>query len=136
MDCSAKVGGKATRTTEFFPGTPRSGSVSPPVAMVRSGMTRRATAGRWRPIGWFTPCWNARTAILPRKPTNPGRVLGIIDDRGAFEEKKRQQAFAIAQDQPLFAGAIDVLHAAYKYDYTYLWSWMGVPIIQLPADII
>jgi hypothetical protein len=53
--------------------------------------------------------------------------LSIIDDRAAFEEKKRRQALALAQDQHLFAGAIDVLHAADKYDYSYLWSWMGVP---------
>jgi cephalosporin hydroxylase len=65
-----------------------------------------------------------------------GRTLDVIDDRAAFEEKKRRQALALAQDQHLFARAIDVLHAADKYDYSYLWSWMGVPIIQLPADII
>jgi cephalosporin hydroxylase len=76
------------------------------------------------------------TTILPEKPTNPERVLSIVDDRAAFEEKTRRQALALGQDQHLFAGAIDVLHAADKYDYSYLWSWMGVPIIQLPADII
>jgi cephalosporin hydroxylase len=27
-------------------------------------------------------------------------------------------------------------HAADKYDYHYLWSWMGVPIVQLPADVM
>src|SRR5215831_12023551 len=59
-----------------------------------------------------------------------------MDDRAAFEEKKRRQALALGKDQHLFADAIDVLHAADKYDYSYLWSWMGVPIIQLPADII
>jgi cephalosporin hydroxylase len=26
--------------------------------------------------------------------------------------------------------------AADKYDYNYLWTWMGVPIIQLPADVM
>ena len=31
---------------------------------------------------------------------------------------------------------MNALHAADRYDYPYLWSWMGVPIIQLPADII
>lgn len=62
--------------------------------------------------------------------------MSDIDDRAAFEEKKRRQTLALAQDQHLFARAIDVLHAADKYDYSYLWSWMGVPIIQLPADII
>lgn len=62
--------------------------------------------------------------------------MSVTDDRAAFEEKKRRQALALAQDQRLFADAIDMLHAADKYDYSYLWSWMGVPIIQLPADII
>jgi cephalosporin hydroxylase len=76
------------------------------------------------------------TTILTEKPTNPERVLSVVDDRAAFEEKKRRQASALAQDQHLFADAIDMLHAVDKYDYSYLWSWMGVPIIQLPADII
>ena len=76
------------------------------------------------------------TTILHEKPTNPEQILSIMDDRAAFEEKKRRQALALGKDQHLFADAIDVLQAADKYDYSYLWSWMGVPIIQFPADII
>ena len=53
--------------------------------------------------------------------------MSDIDDRAAFEEKKRRQTLALAQDQHLFARAIDVLQAADKYDYSYLWSWMGFP---------
>ena len=59
-----------------------------------------------------------------------------LDDRAAFEEKKRVQALALGRDRRTFEAAVDVLHAADRYDYPYLWSWMGVPIIQLPADII
>ena len=58
------------------------------------------------------------------------------DDRAAFEEKKRVQALALGRDRGTFEAAVDALHAADRYDYPYLWSWMGVPIIQLPADII
>jgi cephalosporin hydroxylase len=58
------------------------------------------------------------------------------DDRAAFEEKKRAQATALGQDRGLFAAATDLLVAADEYDYTYLWSWLGVPIIQLPADVM
>ena len=58
------------------------------------------------------------------------------DDRAAFEEKKRVQALALGRDRRTFEAAVDALHAADRYDYPYLWSWMGVPIIQLPADII
>ena len=58
------------------------------------------------------------------------------DDRIAFEEKKRTQSVALGSDRHVFDVAVQALQAANKYDYSYLWSWMGVPIIQLPADIM
>jgi cephalosporin hydroxylase len=58
------------------------------------------------------------------------------DDRLLFEEKKRAQSIALGRDEKLFDAATDLIMAADKYDYNYLWSWMGVPIIQLPADIM
>ena len=58
------------------------------------------------------------------------------DDRAPFEERKRAQAIALGRDEELFAAASDLLTGADKYAYSYLWSWLGVPIIQLPADII
>jgi cephalosporin hydroxylase len=60
----------------------------------------------------------------------------VSDDRAAFEEKKRMQALALGRDQEMFDLAASTIHAADKYDYFYLWSWMGVPIIQLPADVM
>jgi cephalosporin hydroxylase len=62
--------------------------------------------------------------------------VSIPDDRAAFEEKQHAQAVALGQDLQVFDAALSALQAADKYDYTYLWSWMGVPIIQLPADIM
>jgi cephalosporin hydroxylase len=62
--------------------------------------------------------------------------VSTSDDRAAFEEKKRAQAVALGRDQQVFDAAVNALHAADKYDYTYLWSWMGVPVIQLPADVM
>jgi cephalosporin hydroxylase len=58
------------------------------------------------------------------------------DDRAAFEESKRVQAVALGRDQEVFDAALTALRAADKYDYHYLWSWMGVPIVQLPADVM
>lgn len=58
------------------------------------------------------------------------------DDRASFEEKKRAHAIAMGRDQQLFAAATNLLTAADQYDYAYLWSWLGVPIIQLPADVM
>jgi cephalosporin hydroxylase len=62
--------------------------------------------------------------------------VSASDDRAIFEEKKRAQAVALGRDTGLFDAATDVLVAADKYDYSYLWSWMGVPIIQMPADVM
>lgn len=58
------------------------------------------------------------------------------DDRAAFEEHKRAQAIAMGRDRQLFADAIGLLTSADRYSYTYLWNWLGVPIIQLPADVM
>jgi cephalosporin hydroxylase len=58
------------------------------------------------------------------------------DDRIAFQAKAHAQSLALGRDHDIFRAAIDVLCAADRYDYNYLWTWMGVPIIQLPADIM
>lgn len=59
-----------------------------------------------------------------------------LDDREEFAEKQRRQAVALGEDRGVFDQALDTLLAADKYDYAYLWTWMGVPIIQLPADVM
>ena len=60
------------------------------------------------------------------------KLMTIRDDRGEFEERKRTQSIALGNDRATFNKALDALYAADNYDYAYLWSWMGVPIIQLP----
>jgi cephalosporin hydroxylase len=62
--------------------------------------------------------------------------LTSSDDRDDFAKKARTQAIALGQDRTVFDSSIDILLAANKYDYAYLWTWMGIPIIQLPADIM
>ena len=62
--------------------------------------------------------------------------MSIPDDRAAFEEKTRAQAAALGRDRGVFEIAVNAIHAANKYGYNDLWSWMGVPIIQLPADVM
>lgn len=58
------------------------------------------------------------------------------DDRLEFEAHKREMSLALGRDREAFRHAVDTIVALDKYDYTYLWSWMGVPIIQMPADIM
>ena len=58
------------------------------------------------------------------------------DDRVEFENHRAAQAKAMGADANIFAGSVKYLLELDKYDYSYLWSWMGVPIIQMPADIM
>jgi cephalosporin hydroxylase len=58
------------------------------------------------------------------------------DDRLEFEAQKREMALALGKDEDAFQQALNTLITLDKYDYAYLWSWMGVPIIQMPADIM
>lgn len=62
--------------------------------------------------------------------------MSIPDDRAAFAQRVRAKSEALGRDRQVFESAVATLHAADQYDYFYLWSWMGVPIIQLPADIM
>jgi cephalosporin hydroxylase len=71
---------------------------------------------------------NAERAASPVRQTS--------DDRAEFEAHRREQALALGRDEAAWAATVTALHAVDKYDYSYLWSWLGVPIIQLPADIM
>lgn len=59
-----------------------------------------------------------------------------MDDRKWFEDRSREQSVELGRDRLVFERSLEALLAANKYDYSYLWSWMGVPIIQLPADVM
>jgi cephalosporin hydroxylase len=60
----------------------------------------------------------------------------LKDDRKEFEEHKVAQSLALGKDKEVFQRSIDVVMDLDHYDYSYLWSWMGVPIIQMPADVM
>jgi cephalosporin hydroxylase len=58
------------------------------------------------------------------------------DDRQEFEASKRRQSAALGQDEAISAQSSALFEALNDYDYSYLWSWMGVPIIQTPTDVM
>lgn len=58
------------------------------------------------------------------------------DDREEFEAHKRKQIVSLGADQALFDRTVDSLVDLDRYDYAYLWNWLGLPIIQLPADVM
>ena len=62
--------------------------------------------------------------------------MSVSDDRKDFEIQRTRNSLALGADHKVFDEARDLIVHADKYKYTYLWSWMGVPIIQMPADIV
>jgi cephalosporin hydroxylase len=58
------------------------------------------------------------------------------DDRKEFEESKVKFAKEIAQDSQIQKKSQELYSLTDKLNYPYLWSWMGVPIIQPPSDIV
>ena len=60
----------------------------------------------------------------------------MADDRAEFERSKREAAARMAADESLAARARDLNAAADRHDWSYQWSWLGLPVIQLPPDIV
>jgi cephalosporin hydroxylase len=56
--------------------------------------------------------------------------------RDEFEAKKIQNALAQSGDAALQRQARAFMIESDKYDYGYQWTWLGLPFIQMPADIV
>jgi cephalosporin hydroxylase len=56
--------------------------------------------------------------------------------REDLETDKRKNARAQSQDQALRDVARDFIIRSDKYGYGYQWTWLGLPIIQMPQDIV
>ena len=60
----------------------------------------------------------------------------VNDDRVDFERQKAQSIADMGKDEAMFEASLDLIRKSDKHRYSYVWSWMGVPIIQRPADIV
>lgn len=58
------------------------------------------------------------------------------DDLAEIETHKRDMALALDRDKEAFPQRLSTRVTLNKYDYSHVWSWMGFPIIQMPADVI
>lgn len=59
-----------------------------------------------------------------------------MDDTAEFERNKREWAVQMGEDAALKELARDVVVRADRYNYSHQWSWLGLPIIQMPGDIV
>jgi cephalosporin hydroxylase len=59
-----------------------------------------------------------------------------VDDRAEFEQSRRQNVERIAADVQLQVVALEATTIADQHDYSYVWTWLGLPIIQMPTDVV
>jgi len=53
-----------------------------------------------------------------------------------FEARNRRMIGRIAKDRRLARASIDWINTSAPFEYAYHFKWLGIPIIQLPPDII
>ena len=59
-----------------------------------------------------------------------------MDPRELFEMEKRENIKRLGGDPQLWESARQFMRLAAKFKYTYHFTWMGRPIIQLPQDVV
>jgi cephalosporin hydroxylase len=57
-------------------------------------------------------------------------------DRVEFDRQNLTRAAEMSRDDSLRKRALDLVIESDKYGYGYQWTWLGLPIIQLPQDIV
>lgn len=59
-----------------------------------------------------------------------------MDDRDDFLRMQHARATAMAGDAEVRALDGALTTASDRHDYSYMWRWLGLPIIQMPTDIV
>lgn len=58
------------------------------------------------------------------------------DDREEFRRQRREKAVEMAADDELQRAVVELTIRSDRHDYSYMWDWLGLPIIQMPTDIV
>jgi cephalosporin hydroxylase len=59
-----------------------------------------------------------------------------MDDRETFRQEADASALRLGKDAELQRLARDVIAHSDRHHWSYQWTWLGVPIIQMPPDIV
>ena len=58
------------------------------------------------------------------------------DDRKKFQRETNLQSYKLGKNKKILNESIKFIKTLDDYDYSYLWTWFGLPIIQNPAEIL
>lgn len=59
-----------------------------------------------------------------------------MDDREQFAAERKGHLAALAADAELAAASVDAYRRADEHGFSYVWDWMGLPVIQSPTDLV
>jgi cephalosporin hydroxylase len=59
-----------------------------------------------------------------------------MDDRDDFLRMQHARAAEMAGDAEVRALDVALTTASDRHDYSYMWRWLGLPIIQMPTDVV
>jgi len=59
-----------------------------------------------------------------------------MDDRDDFLRMQHARAADMAGDAEVRALDVALTTASDRHDYSYMWRWLGLPIIQMPTDVV
>ena len=62
--------------------------------------------------------------------------MKYIDDRNKFKLQMEQNSFKLGKSKINLKKLIEILTLFDKNYYSYIWSWLGMPIIQQPSEIL
>ena len=62
--------------------------------------------------------------------------MTVKDDRAEFEQARTESIASLGKDKGVFDASVQLILDSDRHRYSYVWSWMGAPIIQRPADIV
>lgn len=58
------------------------------------------------------------------------------DDRAEFEAFQKEKALELGAAEHVFEASKKLIVDLNEFAYAYQWTWFGVPIIQMPADVM
>jgi cephalosporin hydroxylase len=59
-----------------------------------------------------------------------------MNDHEQFAAEQHRNAAALAGDETVQRQSLDLFASSDRHGYSYVWRWLGLPIIQLPTDMV
>lgn len=60
----------------------------------------------------------------------------MTDDTSEFEKQRAKDLRSMAEDSEVVRLSNELITASDRHNFSYVWDWLGLPIIQMPSEIV